>query len=210
MQWYVTLLPNYFPLEYCTYKIPLNLRYFHGCSKVRNYQMWLFPVKNQNWSKSATFFVGKKPGTSNSVFSSFSCAFFFPLVMLKHFLMVSHYLITFFIQCILVTLQLLQRFSITKSKKRIKHHTDIQHFFHVSLPQITRYSMWQSKLEVKRYTPPYMSCLYSPGVKQLIKELIHPIRILHNFLFSSSSVELYPSILVPSETSIFYSSCNYI
>mgnify|MGYP007048338379 CR=1 FL=1 len=51
-----------------------------------------FQSKIKVGQKNAIFFVGKKPGTSNSVFSSFSCAFFFPLVMLKHFLMVSHYL----------------------------------------------------------------------------------------------------------------------
>ena len=102
--------------------------------------MWLFPVKNQSWSKNATFFVGKKPGTSNSVFSSFSCAFFSFSDVETFFDGLT--LLNYFFQCILVTLQLLQRFSITKSKKRIKHHTDIQHFFfNVSLPQITRYSM---------------------------------------------------------------------
>ena len=157
----MTLLPNYFPLEYCTYKIPLNLRYFHGCSKVRNYQMWLFPVKNQNWSKNAIFFVGKKPGTSNSVFSSFSCAFFFPLVMLKHFLMVSHYLITFFIQCILVTLQLLQRFSITKSKKRIKHHTDIQNFFQCFPPSNNSLQYVTIKIRGEKiYSPLYVMLVF--------------------------------------------------
>ena len=56
-------------------------------------------------------------------------------------------------------------------------------FFNVSsLPQITRYSMWQSKLEVKRYTPPICHACIPQGVKQLIKQLIHPIRILLDLL----------------------------
>ena len=85
--------------------------------------------------------------------------------------MVSHYLITFFIQCILVTLQLLQRFSITKSKKRIKHHTDIQNFFQCFPPSNNSLQYVTIKIRGEKIYSPLYVMLVFPRCKTTNKRI---------------------------------------